>query len=327
MRLLLTAVDARRPAEAAARVDVAVDCEDDASVADLARRLAEHLGVAVPEALTHQRAHLGVVGSTATVGAVTAPAPPLHLGAEALPPDQKVAVSALRHGVVVGVGGAVPDVLAEPDGTVEVRVASGPGAGVVHRLGVGEYALGSAAGSDLRLDDPGLPDRVATVVVGLDGEVVVRAEAAAAGRTLPAPGRRRPLSGPIVVSERVAPAPEKKRRFRRRRRRQVSDEQLSQVRTPHRTVDPADERALLEVDRTPRHRRGHAVDAGRRDDRRCRDARAHRRPSGRRLAVAEPRRRDAGLQPPAPAAARAAARPSSACRGCPPGRRRCRCRS
>ncbi|GLW65789.1 cell division protein FtsK [Actinomadura rubrobrunea] len=69
------------------------------------------------------------------------------------------AVRELRDGAVVAVEQrtAAATVLAEPTGTVEVRVVGGPAAGSVHRLGLGVSTLGSGDDVDVRVDDPAVP--------------------------------------------------------------------------------------------------------------------------------------------------------------------------
>lgn len=57
----------------------------------------------------------------------------------------------------------------EPTGLVELRVAGGPSAGAVHRLGIGRYDIGSGAASSIRIDDPELPQRALTLSVATDG--------------------------------------------------------------------------------------------------------------------------------------------------------------
>jgi hypothetical protein len=87
--------------------------------------------------------------------------------------DQLVITCPVRNGDVVGVGGQVPDVLAEPDGIVEIRVASGPGSGRVLRLSVGEYALGAAEDCTLPLQDPDLPGVCLWLIVNPRGQVTI----------------------------------------------------------------------------------------------------------------------------------------------------------
>ncbi|WP_337063244.1 FtsK/SpoIIIE domain-containing protein [Kineococcus sp. G2] len=165
MRLVLTLV---QPGPAGAVRDVDVSVADDAAVADLARALGASAG--------------------------------LWLGATPLEGAQPLRESAVRSGAVLGVGAAVPGVPAEPGGVVDVLVASGPGAGAVHRLLPGEHRLPQAP-------------QVAVEVRG-DGSVAVRVDAAQAGSTRPAAPRTRPLPGPFVVHD-DAPATTGRRRRRR----------------------------------------------------------------------------------------------------------------
>ncbi|WP_024936132.1 FtsK/SpoIIIE domain-containing protein [Actinomadura welshii] len=91
---------------------------------------------------------------------------------------QALAVKELRDGAVVAVErrGAAATVLAEPTGLVEVRVAGGPAAGPVHRLGLGVSTIGSGRDVDVTLDDPSVPARSLRVTVGRDA---VQVEASA----------------------------------------------------------------------------------------------------------------------------------------------------
>ncbi|WP_433474537.1 FtsK/SpoIIIE domain-containing protein [Spirillospora sp. CA-142024] len=91
---------------------------------------------------------------------------------------QALAVKELRDGAVVAVerSGAAATVLAEPTGLVEVRVAGGPAAGSVHRLGLGVSTIGSGGDVDVVLDDPSVPARSLRITVGRDA---VQVEASA----------------------------------------------------------------------------------------------------------------------------------------------------
>ncbi|NAZ77475.1 hypothetical protein GTQ99_18910, partial [Kineococcus sp. T13] len=162
MRLLLTVVTP----DPVRSTDVAVQVDDDATVGSLA-------------------ALLGLDGAEG-----------LWLGAQRLEPARALRGSPLRDGAVVGAGRPVPGVLAEPDGSVEVLVASGPGAGRVHRLRAGSVRVGSAADCELRLGAG--PAHAAVLDVGADGTVGVRADAEVAGRTRPAAARARALPGPFA---------------------------------------------------------------------------------------------------------------------------------
>ncbi|MGW3487213.1 FtsK/SpoIIIE domain-containing protein [Streptomyces sp. NPDC001054] len=75
----------------------------------------------------------------------------------------------LRDGCVVSLGGPGGCAGGEPTGLVEVRVAGGPDAGGVHRLGAGRYVLGSGPHSRPRVTDPGLPPHALTLRIAPDG--------------------------------------------------------------------------------------------------------------------------------------------------------------
>lgn len=231
VRILLTAVIGGRP------LDLAIDAEDDASVGDLAATIAAqapveafaprgaaHPGIEPPPPdLTVVRAtpdHGGNAvstsmgstgaGSTSTgssgVGTLNGASDPprlrptLYHGGSPIPADMPLGQSPLRHGSLVGVGAPVPDIFAEPTGLVEIRLASGPGAGGVTRLAPGDYQIGAGRSAAVRLPDIGLPDVCADLQVRVDGQVLVTA-APSLARGLQHPAERlRPLAGPIVLS-------------------------------------------------------------------------------------------------------------------------------
>ena len=68
----------------------------------------------------------------------------------------------MRHGVVLGLGQPSSQRAQEPHGLVEVRISSGPGAGHVHRLGIGRATLGHGRHCTIRIpelaEQPGLED-------------------------------------------------------------------------------------------------------------------------------------------------------------------------
>jgi S-DNA-T family DNA segregation ATPase FtsK/SpoIIIE len=189
MRLLITAVVGGHP------VDLAVDAEDSARVGDLASVLAEAFPAPTLAPAAGSPPQLRVVGGEVPAG----PAPTLYVGDHALAPDEPLASSAVRHGVVLGVGAPVAGSLSEPHGLAEVRYVSGPGAGTVVRLDAGEYSVGSGPGCDVPVDDAELPERCLTVTVHVDGSVWLEPDAEVVGRTRPAPVRSRRLEGPIVL--------------------------------------------------------------------------------------------------------------------------------
>ena len=128
------------------------------------------------------------------------PAPDLYLGDRLLDPRQPLAESEIRHGTIVGLGAPLTDVLAEPVGLVEVRVASGPGAGLVTRLGVGDHPVGSDPQAAVVLvEGAGIPDLCLTLRVQWDGSVELLPEEDLLGRKQEQIVRKRVLPGPIVL--------------------------------------------------------------------------------------------------------------------------------
>ena len=165
------------------RADVLVTVEEGDTVRDVARALAE--AVSSPP-----------VGTAAVVRALPSGPAGLWAGGRRLV-DDLPAAAALRDGMVValdprdgpGTG------LAEPSGVVEVRVAGGPAAGPVHRLGLGRFGLGGDPDCAVRLVDPAVPPRAATLEVA-PGEVTVEP---AAGQTLTLDGA--PVAGRVPWPE------------------------------------------------------------------------------------------------------------------------------
>ncbi len=160
MQLTLTVVD---PATAE-RHDVLLVAEPDDTVASVAASLAEAVrGVPV-----------GVGGG----GSVIALRPPpsaglLHVDGEPVDPTLTLRASPLREGAVISLDGPEGCLLPEPDGLVEVRVVSGPGAGTVARLGPGTAVAGTAPGCAISLHGSDVPALGLRLDVGLDGSVTV----------------------------------------------------------------------------------------------------------------------------------------------------------
>ena len=218
MRLLITAVASPVPGAPAAPHDLVVDTEDGATVGDLALALGRRLHTPLASSGQGGGGHLRLVaapapapaqvgaspdGSAATGGyadAGTAPAPDLYLGDERLDPGQPLAASAVRHGSIVGLGAPLPDVLAEPVGLVEVRIASGPGAGLVTRLAVGDHPVGADPQAALTLPPGfGIPDLCLTLRVQWDGSVELLPESHLVSVLQEPVLRSRALAGPIVL--------------------------------------------------------------------------------------------------------------------------------
>ncbi|MGH8824310.1 MAG: FtsK/SpoIIIE domain-containing protein [Jiangellaceae bacterium] len=240
MRLLLSA--ATTPD--GETVDLAVECPDDATVADVARQLAGRLRTASPPVVRTGGRHLGLVGDEPDVEPPST-TPELWVRGRRLDPARLVTASPLRNGVLVGVGVRLPDVFAEPGGVVEVRVASGAGAGHVYRLPPGHHLLGAGSQCSVRVDDANLPDVAVHVDVGLDGLATVTPSDEVVGATVPATPRRHRLEGPIVAPRRNGGATR-----RRRRRRRNGDGPVHDVFV---TIDPEADRPLVHLDREELH--------------------------------------------------------------------------
>ncbi|WP_251077179.1 FtsK/SpoIIIE domain-containing protein, partial [Frankia nepalensis] len=111
---------------------------------------------------------------------------------------ESLRASPLVDGLVIGLGsaGGCPPA-GEPVGLVEARIVSGPGAGVVHRLGPGEFPVGRGQDCAVALADPAVTGPACTLVVGADGSCAVVpasvgdgfAEVLLDGVPLPAAGR------------------------------------------------------------------------------------------------------------------------------------------
>ncbi|WP_399887293.1 FtsK/SpoIIIE domain-containing protein [Streptomyces sp. BBFR51] len=155
MRLTLTVVDPYGGNAA----DVVLDADPESTVGDIAEELAKQVGVAGAQVIPigHQRQGAG------------GDAPLVYVDGYAVDPSATVIGSPLREGAVVSLqdpSGCLPG---EPTGLVELRVVGGPGAGFVHRLGVGKYDIGSGPASYIRIDDPEVDARALTLSVATDG--------------------------------------------------------------------------------------------------------------------------------------------------------------
>ncbi len=231
-----------------ARHDVLVTCAPETRVADLAAALAGSGTSARGGAAADLPANVVALPGAASVPTLTG-APDLFLGEQRLDPDERVDATAVRHGVVLGLGCPSSQRGQEPGGLVEVRVSSGPGAGHVHRLGIGRATVGHASHCTIRLpelaEDPGLADveDVLVLEVATDGSVTVTPDPAVADETMPVPLRREPVTAPIVLEASTVSESVQKRRLRRRKK--VLEFQLGD------RVDPGDAVPLVHLDRRP----------------------------------------------------------------------------
>ena len=152
MRLLVTI----ESAAGGTRHDVVLTYAPETRVRDLAAALTtSHAGAAERSMPTNVVALPGATAVPTLTGPVT-----LYLGEEALDPDQRLNDGPVRHGAVLGLGAPSSQRLREPAGLVEVRISSGPGAGHVHRLGIGRATVGPGRHCTIRLpslaEDPDL---------------------------------------------------------------------------------------------------------------------------------------------------------------------------
>ncbi len=272
--------------------DVAVDCDDDTTVGDLARHLAAAVGHAgqrrgaggdggaqwgasapgsPPPAVRSTGRRFGVVDGGAGSHPTSVPAdaeprtfpvmasavpvpvapaeppdepPDLWVGADQVDPRMAVAESPLRHGVVVGLGGPATVSVAEPSGTVEVRVVGGPGAGTVRRLGPGTHRVGTGPECSVRLPSGPSVDIEVSVV----GDVTVRP--VAPPEEAGAPVRTVLLDGPIVVPRRdVRPGARVTGKDAGKDQGKDQGKDLGKEAADFVSLDPADPRHDVELDR------------------------------------------------------------------------------
>ncbi|WP_131784586.1 FtsK/SpoIIIE domain-containing protein [Protofrankia symbiont of Coriaria ruscifolia] len=95
--------------------------------------------------------------------------PRLFVEGRAVSETLTIADSPIREGVLISIDSPAGCLPLEPPGLIEVRVIGGPGAGVVHRLGPGEFTVGTAATCAVRLDDPAAATEAMTITVMVDG--------------------------------------------------------------------------------------------------------------------------------------------------------------
>ncbi|WP_063797981.1 FtsK/SpoIIIE domain-containing protein [Streptomyces sp. 150FB] len=141
-------VSVRDPLVEGVSTTVVVDTEPSAQAGRLAAELARAVG------------HVGADGEWTS-------APALFIGPEAVDPETTLQTAGVRDGMDLGLGTPVPGE-PEPEGTTELRVVSGPGAGTVFRLVPGDYDIGGGETCRIRLAT-GTPTLAARVRVRLDG--------------------------------------------------------------------------------------------------------------------------------------------------------------
>ncbi|MEU6555661.1 FtsK/SpoIIIE domain-containing protein [Streptomyces sp. NPDC046915] len=156
MRLTLTVVDPFGGGSA----DVVLDADPESTVGDIAQELAKQVG--------QGGAQIIPIGQSLPA-AMRGTGPQVYVDGYAVDPAATVVGSPLREGAVVSLQDPAGCLPGEPTGLVELRVAGGPAAGFVHRLGVGRYDIGSGAAAYVRIDDPEVDARALTLSVATDG--------------------------------------------------------------------------------------------------------------------------------------------------------------
>ena len=116
----------------------------------------------------------GAGGADAPSGA------PLYVDCQRIWRRLTLAEAPIRDGSVISLGSPDGCVAPEPSGLVDVLVAGGPDAGVIHRIGPGRADIGSGAAAAIRIGDPAVPSRALLVYVDDQGGCQVAAYPGAA---------------------------------------------------------------------------------------------------------------------------------------------------
>ncbi|MEU6790602.1 FtsK/SpoIIIE domain-containing protein [Nonomuraea wenchangensis] len=180
MRIMLTVLGGQ------GERDVVIDGDDDATVAAIGAALGDPAPLAQVVRLPRSRAPYGPAA-----GAEAVRVPPPRRAGPAAPPvghepvvwrdgrplDPRArAASVLRDGdkITLDPRLARATVIEEPGGVAEVRVVGGPGAGTVHRLGLGAHVIGADPTCAIAVPDPALAPEAVTVRVTPDAITVER---------------------------------------------------------------------------------------------------------------------------------------------------------
>ncbi len=176
MRVSVTLIDPRWDV----REDVVIDADDATPTAAV---IDELLAVLASPALDQA----DVIPLTArTAAAPERRTHTLYHHGEPLDTSLPLAESGLKEGSLLSLDDPTASIVVEPDGLVEIRVVSGPGAGAVHRLTAGDATIGSDPSCVLPLPDDRLPAVCLLVSVGHDGATTVSpVDGETAGRARP----------------------------------------------------------------------------------------------------------------------------------------------
>ena len=164
MRIALTALTARGSR------DMVITGDEGATVGQVAAVLRKALGGAERLAQVIALPTAGGLGRGGPGSPLTGRQETLWVDGQALDPGAP-ASGLLRDGAVVTLDprAAAGTSLAEPSGLIEVRVTGGPGAGTVHRLGLGTVTVGASPDCAVRLSGLGMPAYAARLSAGPGG--------------------------------------------------------------------------------------------------------------------------------------------------------------
>jgi S-DNA-T family DNA segregation ATPase FtsK/SpoIIIE len=183
MRLALTVV---APAPGAggkrAGANVVLDADPATRVGDVATELARQAGYAPAPAANETRVLLSQRGEARAAPRRQRPGsavPGVFVDGQQVDPRESLARSPIREGCIVSLDDASGSPPPEQPGLIEIRVASGPAAGAVHRLSMGQSSIGTGELDHIRLGDPELPEHAVRVTVDRRGSVQVSALPAA----------------------------------------------------------------------------------------------------------------------------------------------------
>jgi DNA segregation ATPase FtsK/SpoIIIE, S-DNA-T family len=105
---------------------------------------------------------------------------PLYVDCQRIWRRLTLAEAPIRDGSVISLGSPDGCVVPSPSGLVDILVAGGPDAGVIHRIGPGRAGIGSGAAAAIRIGDPAVPSRALLVSVDDQGGCQVAAYPGAA---------------------------------------------------------------------------------------------------------------------------------------------------
>jgi S-DNA-T family DNA segregation ATPase FtsK/SpoIIIE len=147
-----------------------MEADTETRVAEIASAIARHV-----------RGQMGATSGGTVVSLLShrqdSQPPPLYVAGRLVDATDLFGESSLIDGCVVSLDDPRLAIAPEPDGLVELRIVSGQGAGVVHRLGIGELTIGSDLACTIVVNEAEVPAVAVIVIVNLDGTVELRSAA------------------------------------------------------------------------------------------------------------------------------------------------------